>query len=68
MLKTVSDGQRKREVRFMVEIIRTTLNVGLEKPVKVLQIPDTHITESNENDDQRMKDLIEMLRNFFTKD
>lgn len=52
----------------MVEIIRTTLNLGLEKPVKVLQITDTHITESNENDDQRMKDLIEMRRETFVKE
>ena len=52
----------------MVEIIRTTLNIGLEKPVKVLQITDAHITESNENDDQRMKDLIEMRRDTFVKE
>ena len=51
-----------------MKIINTVLEIGLEKPVKVLQITDTHITESNEYDDQRMKDLIEMRRETFIKE
>ena len=52
----------------MVEILRTELNIGLNAPVKILHITDTHITESNEEDDQRMKDLIEMRRKTFIKE
>ena len=52
----------------MVDVLKTVLEIGLEKPVKVLHITDTHITESNENDDQRMKDLIEMRRRTFEKE
>lgn len=52
----------------MVNVLHTVVEIGLEKPVKVLHITDTHITESNENDDQRMKDLIEMRRDTFVKE
>lgn len=52
----------------MVQILSTVLEIGLDAPVKVLHITDTHITESNENDDQRMKDLIEMRRETFIKE
>lgn len=52
----------------MVEILHTELNLGLEKPVKILHITDTHITESNDDDDQSMKDLIEMRRKTFIKE
>lgn len=52
----------------MVNVLKTVLEIGLEKPVKILQITDTHITESNDDDDQRMKDLIEMRRDTFVKE
>ncbi len=52
----------------MVSILKTVLDLGLEQPVKILHITDTHITESNENDDQRMKDLIEMRRETFVQE
>ena len=52
----------------MVNVLHTVVEIGLEKPVKVLHITDTHITESNEKDDQRMKDLIEMRRDTFVKE
>jgi len=52
----------------MVEILHTRLNLGLEKPVRILHVTDTHITESNEEDDQRMKDLIVMRRDTFVKE
>lgn len=34
----------------MVGVIRTTLEVGLEKPVKILHITDVHLTKFTEND------------------
>ena len=52
----------------MERIISTVIEAGLEKPVKILHITDTHITESDENDDKRMKDLIEMRRDTFYKE
>ena len=52
----------------MVKILRTVLQLGLEKPVKVLHITDTHITESDREDDQRMKELIEMRRMTFVEE
>ena len=34
----------------MVDVIHTTLEVGLEKPVKILHITDVHLTKFSEND------------------
>ncbi len=58
----------KKERCVMVKILRTELDLGLERPIKILHITDTHITESNDEDDQRMKDLIEMRRKTFIKE
>ena len=52
----------------MVNVLKTVLEIGLEKPVKILQITDAHITESNDDDNQVMKDLIEMRRDTFVKE
>lgn len=65
-----ADLRRKRKERdfVMVNILKTVLEIGLDEPVKVLHITDAHITESNDDDDQRMKDLIEMRRETFVKE
>ena len=34
----------------MLNLTHTTLNVGLEKPIKILHITDIHLTYANEND------------------
>lgn len=41
----------------MKEIIRTVINVGLEKPVKLLQITDVHVTRYSEDDPDFQKEL-----------
>ena len=34
----------------MIRITNTKLNVGLDKPIKILHITDIHLTYANEND------------------
>lgn len=52
----------------MLKILDTVVEIGLEEPVKVLHITDAHITESDEGDDSRMKELIETRRRTFFKE
>ncbi|MBE6883345.1 MAG: metallophosphoesterase [Ruminococcaceae bacterium] len=52
----------------MVKLLRTVLNLGLKAPVKVLHITDTHITESDREDDVRIQELIEMRRMTFIEE
>ena len=40
-----------------MELIRNTLRVGLEKPVKLLHVTDTHIGRADESDDPRKHEL-----------
>ncbi len=42
----------------MKEIIRTVINVGLKKPVKLLHITDVHITKYIESDPDFQKELL----------
>ncbi len=49
----------------MKEILCTTVEIGLNKPIKVLQITDVHITESNENDSDAVRSLTEGRRETF---
>lgn len=40
-----------------MEIIRNTLNIGVEKPFTFLQISDIHLSESDENDSARRREF-----------
>jgi predicted MPP superfamily phosphohydrolase len=40
-----------------MEIIRNTLNIGVEKPFVFLQISDIHLSESDENDSTRRREF-----------
>lgn len=42
----------------MESIIYTSLNIGLEKPFKILQITDVHLTDTNEKDSPQLVELI----------
>ena len=42
-----------------MEIAHTTLKIGLEKPVRVLHVTDTHVALSDERDDERCRRVIE---------
>ena len=43
----------------MVDVIHTTLKVGLEKPVKLLHITDVHLTKYSENDPEDQQALLQ---------
>ena len=36
----------------MIDLLKTTINLGLEKPVKILHITDIHLTYSNSEDSE----------------
>ncbi|MBQ6264402.1 MAG: metallophosphoesterase [Clostridia bacterium] len=40
-----------------MELIRSTLNIGLEKPVKLLHVTDSHLAFADEHDDERKHKL-----------
>ena len=42
----------------MLEILHTVLNVGLEKPVKLLHVTDVHICEVSELDEPWQQELM----------
>ena len=41
-----------------MEITKSTLEIGLEKPVKVLHVTDTHVALTDERDDERCRKTI----------
>ena len=49
----------------MNRVLHTVVEIGLEKPVKVLQITDTHITESDERDSEKMQRLMKRRTDVF---
>lgn len=51
----------------MEKILHTVVEIGLEKPFKVLHITDTHITESNEDDSEKMQALMKRRKEVFLK-
>ena len=46
-----------------MELLKNTLRIGLEKPVKLLHVTDTHIALADERDDERKHALAKRLRN-----
>lgn len=52
----------------MQEIIRTTINVGLEKPIKLLHITDVHITKYADDDPDFQKELLDRRVETFRKE
>ena len=52
----------------MENIVYTKINVGLEKPVRILHITDVHITESNDFDTDFHKKLMKERREVFVKE
>lgn len=52
----------------METIIRTTLHVGLEKPVKILHITDVHLTHSSDKDPADQRELLERRTETFRKE
>lgn len=40
-----------------MELLKTTIRIGLDKPFKVLHLSDTHLTFADSRDDQRKLDL-----------
>lgn len=52
----------------MKEVIRTTINVGLEKPIKLLHITDVHITKYADNDPDFQKELLDRRVETFRKE
>ena len=52
----------------MREVIRTVINVGLEKPVKLLHITDVHVTKYDESDPDFQKKLLDMRVDIFREE
>ncbi len=46
-----------------MELIRSTLKIGLNKPVKLLHVTDSHIALADERDDERKHELAKRMRN-----
>ena len=44
----------------MLNITKTTINLGLEKPVKILQVTDIHLTYANEQDTEFHQDFMKV--------
>ena len=40
-----------------MELLKNTIEIGLEKPVKLLHVTDTHLTLTDERDDERKREL-----------
>ena len=51
----------------MITLTKTTLKLGLEKPVKILHITDVHLTYANENDTLEHHELMKQRFNVFYK-
>ena len=45
----------------MLSVTKTTLNLGLKKPVKILQITDIHLTYANEFDTEFHKNFMKEI-------
>ena len=52
----------------MINLTYTNLQIGLEKPVKILQITDVHLTYANENDTPYHQDLMQKRFDVFQKE
>jgi 3',5'-cyclic AMP phosphodiesterase CpdA len=44
-----------------MKLIRSTVNIGLEKPVRLLHVTDTHLALADERDDERKHELSKRL-------
>ena len=44
-----------------MQLLKSTLNIGLQRPVKLLHVTDTHIALADERDDERKHALAERL-------
>ncbi len=45
-----------------MELLKSTLRIGLEKPVRLLHVTDTHLTYADEQDDERKHALAKRMR------
>jgi hypothetical protein len=45
-----------------LELLKSTLRIGLEKPVRLLHVTDTHLTYADEQDDERKHALAKRMR------
>ncbi len=52
----------------MQQVIHTVINIGLEKPVKLLHITDVHITKYAESDPDFQKNLLDMRVDIFREE
>lgn len=52
----------------MQEVIRTTINIGLENPIKLLHITDVHITKYADEDPDFQKELLDRRVEVFRKE
>ena len=52
----------------MEQILHTVLNIGIEKPFKILHITDVHLTEANEQDTPEHHELMDRRRVTFHKE
>ena len=52
----------------MKNITKTTLNIGLKEPVKILHITDIHLTRANDEDCERYHELMKKRTNTFKVD
>lgn len=41
----------------MLQIVKNTIEIGLQKPVKLLHVTDTHLSYADERDDLRKQKL-----------
>ena len=44
-----------------MDLIRSTLHIGLERPLKLLHVTDTHVALADERDDARKHALAKRL-------
>lgn len=52
----------------MERVVHTVLEVGLEKPVKILHITDVHLTVANDQDTEEMKETMQRRKELFRKE
>lgn len=52
----------------MQEILHTVIDIGLEKPIKLLQVTDVHLTEYAEDDPDFQKELLDWRVQTFAKE
>ena len=39
----------------MLNLVKSSLKIGVEKPIKLLHVTDTHISDTDERDDERKR-------------